>query len=64
VNTAYVSITDALIESVLADLLASRSRDIICLADHHDWALPEGRVNVLVRKFLDAYYPVAAPWEK
>ena len=64
VNAAYVSITDALIESVLADLLASRSRDIICLADHHDWALPEGRVNVLVRKFLDAYYPVAAPWEK
>jgi glycosyltransferase involved in cell wall biosynthesis len=64
VDAAYVSITDALIESVLADLLATRSRQVICLADHHDWALPEGRVNVLVRKFLDAYYPVAAPWEK
>jgi glycosyltransferase involved in cell wall biosynthesis len=64
VEVAYVSITDAVIESVLADLLAARAREVICLADHHDWALPEGRVNVLVREFLDAYYPVAAPWEK
>ena len=63
-NDAFVAITEARLENILTELLTTRERDVICIADHHDWALPEGRVNVLLREFFEAYYPVAAPWEK
>ena len=63
-NDAFVAITEARLENTLIELLTTRERDVICVADHHDWALPEGRVNVMLREFFEAYYPVAAPWEK
>jgi glycosyltransferase involved in cell wall biosynthesis len=63
-KAVYVSITEATVESVLSKLLHERAQDVICIADHHEWAVPEGRVNVLMREFFEAYYPVEAPWER
>lgn len=63
-DTTYVAITHANLKWVLSGLLATRDSPVICVADHHDWALPEARANALVREFFDAYYPRAAPWER
>lgn len=62
-DTQFVAITDARLETVLSNLLKTRAPHVVCLADHHDWALPEARAQALVHEFLEAYYPVAAPWE-
>ncbi len=44
--------------------LRERDQDSFCLADHHDYALSEDQVAARLGDFLDAYYPVAAPWER
>ena len=44
--------------------LRERDQDSFCLGDHHDYALPEDQVAARLGDFLDAYYPVAAPWER
>ena len=44
--------------------LRLRDADSICLADDHDYALPEARVSEMLGAFLEDYYPVAPPWEK
>ena len=64
IDVSYVNITGATVDSVLDELLRTRSSEVICMADHHDWALPEARVNLLLRDFFEAYYPVPAPWER
>lgn len=62
-NAAFVSLTQPNVRTVLRQLLATRSRDSICLADHHVWAWPEDLVTRELHAFLEAYYPVRGPWE-
>jgi glycosyltransferase involved in cell wall biosynthesis len=62
VDLAYVDLSNADLERRL-HALASREQDVICLADHHDHALRPERLEVVLRDFLEGYYPVAAPWE-
>jgi len=63
IESRYVALTAPSVESVLEGLLRTREAEAICVADHHDWAVPEARVNAVLREFFEAYYPVAAPWE-
>ncbi|MGI8646229.1 MAG: stealth conserved region 3 domain-containing protein [Nocardioides sp.] len=49
---------------VLLDQVRQRRQDASCMGDHQDYALEMGRVDQLVADFLEAYYPIAAPWER
>ena len=60
---AYVNLSNSDVARQLNQLL-DRQQDFICLADHHDYALPPERVEELLTHFLTAYFPVAAPWER
>ena len=60
---AYVNISNADVEATLGRLM-SRDQDYICLGDHHDHALREERLVEVLHDFFEAYYPVAAPWER
>lgn len=60
---AYVNLSNSDVARQLHQLL-DRQQDFICLADHHDYALPPERVAELLAECLAAYYPVAAPWER
>lgn len=60
---AYVNLSNSDVGRQLGQLL-ERQQDFICLADHHDYALPPERVAELLAECLAAYYPVAAPWER
>lgn len=60
---AYVNLSNSDVARQLNQLL-DRQQDFICLADHHDYALPPERVEELLADFLAAYFPVAAPWER
>lgn len=62
-DIAYIGLTDELVETAFARALASRDADVICVADHHDWAVPEVVVERALRDFLEAYFPIRAPWE-
>lgn len=62
VDLAFVDISNADLERRLR-LLRQRERAGICLADHHDHALRSERLEVVLRTFLEDYYPVASPWE-
>jgi glycosyltransferase involved in cell wall biosynthesis len=62
-DLAYVDLSNADLERRLA-AVASRTHDVICLADHHDHALRAERLQRVLHDFLEAYYPVAAPWER
>ncbi|MEN8673267.1 stealth conserved region 3 domain-containing protein [Nocardioides sp.] len=62
VDLAYVDLSNADLERRLHGL-AAREQDVICLAEHHDHALRPERLEVVLRDFLEGYYPVAAPWE-
>ena len=59
---AYVNISNSDLEWQLRKVL-EREQDFICLADHHDHALDGGRLDRTLREFMEAYLPVAAPWE-
>ncbi|GAB3200467.1 hypothetical protein GCM10027062_20130 [Nocardioides hungaricus] len=60
---AFVNLSNSDVGRQLTQLL-DRRQDFVCLADHHDYALPAARVEELVSSFLTAYFPVAAPWER
>lgn len=60
---AYVNLSTSDVGRQLNQLLR-RQQDFICLADHHDYALPEERVEEILATFLTTYFPVAAPWER
>jgi hypothetical protein len=59
----FVDLSEAFVEKRLA-ALASAGHDFLCLGDHHRYALPEERVEALLREYLEAAYPVAGPWER
>lgn len=60
---AFVDITDASVRRRLRDLLR-RERAGFCLGDSHDFARDPGKVDEIVGEFLEAYFPIAAPWER
>ena len=59
---AYVNISNSDLEWQLRKVL-EREQDSICLADHHDHALDQERLDATLTAFMAAYVPVAAPWE-
>ena len=60
---AYVNVSNSDLDWQLKRTL-DRDQDFICLADHHDHALNADRLNRTLADFMQAYFPVAAPWEK
>lgn len=69
-GTAYdASITTRFVDSsrpnigiVLRELLR-RDVDTFCIADHHDYALPQEQVAEMLAAFFEQYFPVRPPWE-
>lgn len=46
------------------NLLLERDQDLFCLGDDHEYAMPVAKVAERLASFLEAYFPVAAPWER
>ena len=59
---AYINISNSDLEWQLKKAL-QRQQDFVCLADHHDHALDQERLDRTLTEFMAAYFPVAAPWE-
>jgi hypothetical protein len=59
---AYINIANSDLEWQL-DKALQRQQDFLCLADHHDHALDQRRLDAILADFMKAYFPVAAPWE-
>jgi glycosyltransferase involved in cell wall biosynthesis len=59
---AYINISNSDLEWQLKKAL-ERQQDFLCLADHHDHALDQERLDRTLTEFMAAYFPVAAPWE-
>jgi glycosyltransferase involved in cell wall biosynthesis len=62
-SRAYVNLSNSDLDWQLKKTLL-REQDFICLADHHDHALNPVRLNRTLQAFMEAYFPVPAPWEK
>ena len=62
-SLAFVNLSNADLEWQLSQALG-RDQDFICLAEHHDHALPPAELDRLLAEFYAEYYPVAAPWER
>ena len=60
---AYINISNSDLEWQLRKAL-ERRQDFLCLADHHDHALNQERLDGTLAEFMSAYFPVAAPWER
>ncbi|HEX5090932.1 MAG TPA: stealth conserved region 3 domain-containing protein [Nocardioides sp.] len=60
---AYINIANSDLEWQLTKVL-ERQQDFLCLADHHDHALNQERLDRTLTEFMAAYFPVAAPWER
>ena len=60
---AYVNLSNSDLDWHLKRVL-DRDQDFICLADHHDHALNADRLNRTLADFMEAYFPIAAPWER
>jgi hypothetical protein len=59
---AYINISNSDLEWQLTKAL-QRQQDFVCLADHHDHALDQERLDRVLIDFMARYFPVAAPWE-
>lgn len=62
-NLEFVDTSRGNLRPRLNALLQRDAVDAFCLGDHHDYALPEARVNEFLAEFFDAYFPVRGPWE-
>jgi glycosyltransferase involved in cell wall biosynthesis len=62
-SRAYVNLSNSDLDWQLKKTLL-REQDFICLADHHDHALNPVRLNRTLHGFMEAYFPVRAPWER
>lgn len=61
-NLDFVDTTRANLRSRLREVL-QREKDVFCLGDHHDYALPEDKVGEALSSFYAQYFPVRPPWE-
>ncbi|GAB3254334.1 stealth conserved region 3 domain-containing protein [Nocardioides dilutus] len=62
-SRAYVNLSNSDLDWQLKKTL-QRDQDFICLADHHDHALNPVRLDRTLHAFMEAYFPLPAPWEK
>ena len=62
-DVAFVDVTDPLLPRRLREL-AQREREMFCLGDGHVFARDPQQVATFVTDFLEAYFPIAAPWER
>jgi glycosyltransferase involved in cell wall biosynthesis len=62
-ENAFVDLSSTNVGHQLEQVLR-RGQDAICLGDHQEYAMEMGRVDRLVAGFLEAYFPVPAPWER
>ena len=62
-SRTYVNVSNSDLDWQLKKTL-QRDQDFICLADHHDHALNPVRLNRTLQAFMEAYFPVPAPWER
>jgi hypothetical protein len=62
-DTVFVNISNSDLDWQLSQLL-DRDQDFFCLGDHHDHGFRTWRLDEMLTTFLQAYYPIAAPWEK
>ncbi|MBF4768297.1 stealth conserved region 3 domain-containing protein [Nocardioides agariphilus] len=62
-DTVFLNIAHPILGWQLNQLLG-RDQDFFCLADHHDLGFRQAKVDQLVDDFMQAYFPIAAPWEK
>ncbi|HET6940318.1 MAG TPA: stealth conserved region 3 domain-containing protein, partial [Nocardioides sp.] len=60
---AYINISNSDLEWQLQKVL-ERQQDFLCLADHHDHALNQERLDCTLTEFMATYFPVSAPWER
>jgi glycosyltransferase involved in cell wall biosynthesis len=60
---AYINISNSDLEWQLQKVL-ERQQDFLCLADHHDHALNQERLDCMLTEFMATYFPVSAPWER
>jgi hypothetical protein len=60
----YLNISAPETPAVLRLALMSRRFDVFCINDTESDAITFPKQHVLMQDFLDAYFPVAAPWEK
>ncbi len=60
---AFVDLSNARVERQLRQLRA-REHDFFCIGDHHEFAHRPETVDEMLADFLEAYFPVAAPWER
>lgn len=63
-RTAYIQTTQRDAPARMGRLLAGRDVDMFCLNDGSEPQIPEDLREQVVRETLDAYFPVAAPWER
>ena len=59
----FVNLSNSDLSRQLNQLLA-RGQDFFCLGDHHDYAMSAARLERELASFLEAYFPVRAPWER
>jgi len=59
---AFVDLSNARVERQLKQL-RDRDHDFFCVGDHHEFAVDAEAVEALLTDFLQAYFPLAAPWE-
>ncbi|RYB92560.1 glycosyltransferase [Nocardioides glacieisoli] len=58
----YVDLGHQQLPAQLKQML-KRDRDFFCVADNMLSAFDDGRADALLHEFLEAYFPIAAPWE-
>lgn len=63
ITSTYVSLAAADAKKQLAQLLARRAHDVFCVNDEDGTGGQRHARETLLREFLTAYFPVAAPWE-
>lgn len=62
-DLAFVDTSRPNVRPRLRSLLEARDVDTICIGDHHDYAVPQQRVNDVLAEFFEDYFPVRPPWE-
>jgi glycosyltransferase involved in cell wall biosynthesis len=64
IASSFVPLAAPDLRARLDRALDEGDQDVFCLGDYHDYALPVSVVNHVTSAFLEAYFPVPAPWER
>jgi hypothetical protein len=63
-DVVYENLGSRRLGPVLRRLDFARDADVLCVNETEHWETDPGQAVERLRAFLDAYYPVASPWEK